>query len=753
MDKKKRAFIAIFIVIGAAALLAAVAAAVGWLNDTAGFALRDISFADYRVWLIWGGIILAFGAVILYDRFFRVNRRVLKANKDLEDSHWLTKDEIRKNKGLAATKLSKLGKTDDGIPVTAKLSGSDINIILAKPTHVLTLGTTGSGKTTTFVDPTIEILCRTKTKPSVVVTDPKGELYKRHANTLKAQGYRVWAIDLNDPWRSTKWNPFHDVWKKTDRIANAKYEWSRGKYVFNGKAYPTRAEAERHRAVFVQEAQADIFTDLQELCYTMCPVAEGTESASWQRGARDLLFALALGFWEDVRDQCMSRKQFNLFNLFENMSRYCKGECETLIEYFDGRDEFSRTRGLSNTVLVTKDRTLASYMGDVNQYLSWMADMGISALTSDNGVEFLEFDEEPTALFLKIPDHKENRHKLVTLFITQMYKALVDKAADNEKRGRTKAAELLRGAYFIMDEFGNMPKFYRIEGMFTVGRSRKIWMLPVIQDFMQIDTKYGREAAAIIRSSCPIKIFIQASDDATTEEFSKLCGKRKVGKVSYSEGKGRDVTVSTGAEEKPLIYASELRTLNDAAAGRMGQAVVLAAGRHPLRAAFTPIFEAKGVYGNEDADDPAGEAVLFEEKEYFYDIAKQNAFARIDKGLRDNTERPAGDDPASPPDGDPESESEARDKAERRLMERAKAEGKRLYLEIEAFMSSKLKRILPAGEYAALESSSLLGRIALLEKLIEAANERKNNILLFNLMLVKQFIFDRGPDGALVKGA
>ena len=239
---------------------------------------------------------------------------------------------------------------------------------------------------------------------------------------------------------------------------------------------------------------------------------------------------------------------------------------------------------------MAQDRTLASFLTDVSQYFNWMSDTGIAALTSGNDIEFGDFDEAPNALFLKIPDEKENRYKLVTLFMTQMYKALVEKATDNKEKGKTSEQELLRNVYFVMDEFGNMPKFHNMDKVVAVGRSRHIYMIPVIQDYNQLDDRYGKEVAAIIRSNCNIQIFIGTNDENTRKAFSELCGKKKVKQVSYSENK--DMSVSTSAQSVPLIYPNELEKLNDPANGVLGNAIVSCLGNYPIRAKFTPYLKA-----------------------------------------------------------------------------------------------------------------------------------------------------------------
>ncbi|MEA5076672.1 MAG: type IV secretory system conjugative DNA transfer family protein [Coriobacteriia bacterium] len=71
--------------------------------------------------------------------------------------------------------------------------------------HVLVIGSTGSGKTRRIVLPSIYALG--ELGESMVIPDPKGELYLTTCEHLKAKGYRVDTIDLRDPSRSVPWSP------------------------------------------------------------------------------------------------------------------------------------------------------------------------------------------------------------------------------------------------------------------------------------------------------------------------------------------------------------------------------------------------------------------------------------------------------------------------------------------------------------------------------------------------------------------
>ena len=627
LDKKKKAIIAtVCCLVGAIVVLLAVASIATLFTHNFAESMKN-----KIVYLIWVVVIAVIVSVVVVDIRVRGAKRVLKVNVDLENSHFMTKTEMRNNDGFVFTKLSELATVDDGIPIYAERNKkNDIEIILKDPIHTLLIGSTGTGKTTSYVSPTIEILSKTKTKPSMVITDPKGELYIKHANSLQDQGYKVEVIDLADVYHSTQWNPFNDIWKKTEAMTE-EVEQKMGKYVYGGKTYLTNEEAEQAKKERKIRLKDEIFVDLQDLMYTACPV-ENKQDATWQRGARDLLFALALAFWEDVRDGYMDRTQFNLYNLYRNVTDYAKGEdgeAKTLKAYFNTRDKTSRARGLSNTVLVTEDRTLYSFLGDVNQYLNWMADGGIATLTSGNDIEFSEFDEVPTALFIKIPDEKENRHKLVSLMITQMYKALVEKATRNQEIGRTDSQRLLRNVYFIMDEFGNLPKLHKMDSIVTVGRSRGIFMMPIIQGFRQLDDKYGRDVASTIRSNCNIKIFIGTNEEETIKIFSEQCGKKKVKQVSYSENK--DMSVSTSAQSVPLIYPSELERLNDPKNGISGNSIVLCLGCYPIKTKTTPIYEVKDLYGMSDCPEKKNAFIEFDENKCHYDIVKVTKFLESEK--------------------------------------------------------------------------------------------------------------------------
>ncbi|MBQ3505731.1 MAG: TraM recognition domain-containing protein, partial [Clostridia bacterium] len=261
-----------------------------------------------------------------------------------------------------------------------------------------------------------------------------------------------------------------------------------------------------------------------------------------------------------------------------------------------------------------------SYLSEVNSYMQQLADDGILSLTSENDLDIVNMDESANAVFIIIPDERFTRHRFVTLFITQMYKELVEKANLNLRRHQTDTAILKRNTYFVLDEFGNLPKFENMEGMVTVARSRGIRFLFVLQSFSQLNVKYGRDVGDVIKTNCNVKIFIGTDDSDTRKEFSELCGQKKIKNFSVNTSIEHSASSSTGATNQPLITVGMLERLNG---DEKGDAIVSVRGYEPIWTKFTPSYKLAHIYFPEGkADLSKREAVLFEKAEYVFDIYK-----------------------------------------------------------------------------------------------------------------------------------
>ena len=261
---------------------------------------------------------------------------------------------------------------------------------------------------------------------------------------------------------------------------------------------------------------------------------------------------------------------------------------------------------------------MSSYMSIAFDKLSMFNDEGLCALTSATDIEPERFASEPTALFLKIPDEKDTRHALAAVFILCIYKALIKVASARED------LSLPRNVYFLLDEFGNMPKIDKFDKMITVGRSRKIWFHMVVQSYAQLNNVYGDTVADIVKSNCGIKMFIGSNDIATCEEFSKLCGNMSVATTSVSASTHDttgQVNYTSQIQDRPLIYPSELMKLNNKK--DTGNAIIVTFGNYPLKTKFTPSYKCP-LYEMGTMDLTEVRSNAFFGDDVFYDLEERN---------------------------------------------------------------------------------------------------------------------------------
>ena len=563
----------------------------------------------------------------------------------------VTREELKTNPNFHYCHFSNLGNIKfDGIPLRAERVGNHTEINMQKPIHTLVIGTTGSGKTTMLVDPTIQILGSCATHPSMVISDPKGELFAHESEKLKSLGYDVQCINLRNPLTSSRVNPIEPAFNNYTRahnltkevkvykgkfdnkqftpLAGATYgeEW----YVFEGVGYPDKATLKQQLLARKQELINSAYEDIQDIAMALSP-SKGNDPI-WSDGARDFIRGIMMAMLEDSLNPelGMTKEKFTLYNVSKIAGLRDVGDdnMKTLKEYFAGRPEKSEAVKLANTVVATAASTAKGFLSHTSQALN-LFDQSVGALTSTTDLDFSQFADRPTALFIIIPDEIDTRHGLANIYITQLYKALIARANEDKVN-----ITLPRHVYFLLDEFGNLPKIQKMKSFITAGRSRGIFLMLVVQDYTQLNSVYGEQDAATIKNNCNIHIYIGTKDQKTREEFSKNIGEVSLEMKNTSSSKSTSPTQTNDGGMKyntststntnsnivnvPLISANELDHL------KPHEVVINSYGNYSMRTIFTP------TYKNPDYKfiPPANEFALakpFDEEGTYYDIKKRNS--------------------------------------------------------------------------------------------------------------------------------
>ena len=528
-----------------------------------------------------------------------VMRRLKNAKRgidgNLENSHFQTMREMVQNGYRIYNSAEELKGAESGIILNMEERGKGkMRTVFSPETiHTLVIGTTGSGKTSSYIIPSVKALALTTeaTRPSFLFTDPKGELYEKTAWYLAEHGYKILTLDFRHPERSLRWNPLRYAWTKMceaqgvlDRITMVS-ERGVPVYRLHGREYDGDAIDAAARAE-IQRLEDEAYEEIINIVAALCPVTSAKDPI-WDEGAKGLIQGVVMAMLEDGMspdDVGMTAEKFNFYNLHQICTHAGAGY-KDLIGYFQYRDKKSRAVSSAEIVLVAPPQQQGSYMSSVQQKLQMFNDRGICNMTSASEIDVKEMDEQPTAIYLMLPDEKEGRHPLGSLFISQCYKKLVEKAVEN-------GGSLKRRVFFMMDEYGNMPKIDGVQSMYTVGRSRGIIQIPVIQSYSQIIDKYGQETARTIFGNCNIEVFIGSKDNETCKQFSEKLGNYTVLSASVSGGKHAvEHNYSESVKERPLMYPRELTLLNNKR--DMGNVVVINQGYSPTLGTFTPYFKSK----------------------------------------------------------------------------------------------------------------------------------------------------------------
>lgn len=439
---------------------------------------------------------------------------------------------------------------------------------LHDPGNILEFGPTRSGKTQTIIFPIIEQYSRVNNfhlRPSMVVGDPKGELFENMSAVLEARGYEVWCINMKDEtFVSTDcYNPLTRIYDKynenflkikpfldMDAIRNAKHPvteyWNQ---ILEGE---NKEEIKNTKYTFSPAIKL-----LEGISALFIPTDDGKDPY-WPQNAQGWMNSLLYYMLET----CILLGEPNKFSI------------RSLVAYLSGSDSFvvkedKQTKKVSSefhdalselpidhfcNLKLPKDATVQQHGTFKNNVASALSIFtgGAGKVTSLNTIKLEELldGKKPVCLFLATPDYDSTYNVIVGTMIEQIYQ-LAAEMSDKEK--------LKRGLKFILDEFANIPKIDNIENKVSVCLGRNINFTFILQNKEQADKVYGNETTQTIFNNALARGFIGGNTRESCEYFSEQIGTttKQFYRIDIENGKS-GVEVHHEEKEERLIKPEEL---------------------------------------------------------------------------------------------------------------------------------------------------------------------------------------------------
>ena len=504
------------------------------------------------------------------------------------DDRWTTNEEIKEQYDEIPDK--ELSFPGYGGTIVSRMG--DKLYIDKSPVNNLIIGMSRSGKGEMLVISTIDVYSRAERKASMVINDPKAELFKSSKKTLEQRGYDVYLLNFDDPLHSMGYNPLDMIvrlavegdYENAELLAQA----------FSFSIFNPDEPANTDR--FWNDASSSLLAALilahLEDCLKMDEMqnkrrykiwnekrnayeklSENRKDAEYKKykelkenNNSDLILSPKTRYlpekeeYSAVHENVRKINMYSIIITFTELARIRDPEnpdITALDEYFNKRPMLDRAKLKYAAIEISGNRTKSSIFSVMLSKLTTFTYENMAKMTAESSfdLEDIGFGNKPKAVFLGLPDYDKSKHFMATVFVRQLYFVLAKRA------NRSRSGKCDRMVKIIADEFGNMPAIENMETIITVCLGRNISFDLFIQSYSQLTKLYGDDSKTI-RGNCGNQIYILTNDGETAQEFSDLLGNETVIDLQRSGEKlSTHKHFMENTLEKPLRNKNQLMEL------------------------------------------------------------------------------------------------------------------------------------------------------------------------------------------------
>ena len=395
----------------------------------------------------------------------------VKGGNNMFYSHWANKNDL---KNYLEKVDYKKNVVCSGLPVIYEANSI---YTIKGDGHSLIIGSTGSGKTQTTILPLLKLSMLAN--ESVIVNDPKGDIYKRTADEFKNRDYNVIMLDFDSAIYGNYFNPLN-------------------------LAYRLYKENNKDKCInVIEELGYYLFTDTKDM-----------SDSFWTNSTIDYFTGICLYLFEK------NEKEVNLNDVFKLAIKLNdEKECDKFLKEI-GKDN-SIYYNVSGTLTAPQD-TKGGIVATFNQRIKkFVSKENLSNMMSKTDFDISAIANQKTAIYI-VSGYYDYSNSLIPLFVNQIFE-IVNIYGNHEKK-----------INIILDEFDKLLPIKNFAEIINYARSVKINFTCVIQSFVNLVNTYGKEDFEIFKLCFPNIIYLYANDLYTLEEISKFCGNESAKKPLVS---------------------------------------------------------------------------------------------------------------------------------------------------------------------------------------------------------------------------
>ena len=341
--------------------------------------------------------------------------------------------------------------------------------------HTLIIGTSGTGKSRGFIRP-FAMKCIERGE-SVILVDPKAELYESLAGHFEDSGYTVKALNLLDMDYSDAWNVIADI--ETDK-----------------SLVPAVADI-----IIKNTSNADERQDF------------------WEKAEQNLLMAL-LHYVTLLNEENTNRRlpihERSLGTIYELLSAENFENLDRRMHILPDNHPAKAPYGVFRLANRQIWGNIAIGLGN---RLSVFQNESVDRITRFNEIDLELPGKKPCAYFCIISDQDSSMEFMSSMFFSMLFARLTNYARRHGDQGRLPVP-----VNVCLDEFCNVGKLVDFKRTLGVARSRRISCQLAIQSLSGLADRYPRMEWEELIALCDIWQFLGCNDLKTAEYISKKCG-------------------------------------------------------------------------------------------------------------------------------------------------------------------------------------------------------------------------------------